>query len=146
MDNIKGNNVNKSLEKIEEEKNSLGKKLTNKNENNINLTKENKKCLEKEIPKSKKDKENELEILSENPLNKNIEEEKEILIDEVLDRKNNLQKLQKDSGNLKYINALHKYNEVKDIAQEILGYLSNCKNISIKELYQDLDISDDDKN
>jgi hypothetical protein len=72
--------------------------------------------------------------------------QKDLLIDEILENKKQLAKLQKDVNNIKIINELHIYNEIKDIAQEILGYLATVKNISVKQLYEELNISDNENN
>lgn len=71
---------------------------------------------------------------------------KDLLIDEILENKKKLAKLQKDSNNIKFMNELHNYNETKDIAQEILGYLATVKNLSVKQLYEELNISDNENN
>ena len=52
--------------------------------------------------------------------------------------------LTKKEKNNKKMNHLHKYNEIKDTAQNILGAIANNKNISVKELYSEKEINDND--
>lgn len=40
----------------------------------------------------------------------------------------------------KYINMLHDYNEIKDIAQEFIGMLAELQQCSIQKLHQELDL------
>jgi len=125
QDNKKNINQNANCN---DQSNKIINKLENKiNDNNPNLT----------------------NLLNEDPdfsffdIN-NPEFQKELLIDEIIENKKELVKLQKDSNNTKYMNEMHKYNETKDIAQEILGNLALYRNISIRELYEDLGISDNE--
>lgn len=64
-------------------------------------------------------------------------------VDELLRLKKTLEKTKKESKAQELIRILHKYNELKDIAQELLGRIASEKNIRIKELYEQLEISDD---
>lgn len=83
-------------------------------------------------------------LLSHKNLLSKQEDEKDILIDELLENKKILNQLQKDENNMKFMEALHDYNEIKDIAQEILGYIASIKNCSIKQIYNDMNISDNE--
>ncbi len=58
--------------------------------------------------------------------------------------KKQLEKLKKENKDKELHQALHKYNETKDIAQGLLGYIATNKNKKIKELYEDYNISDDE--
>jgi hypothetical protein len=69
---------------------------------------------------------------------------KELLIDEFILLKNKLEKLKKENKTKKLHNEIHKFNEMKDIGQELLGYIAGHKGKRIKEYYEDLGISDDD--
>jgi hypothetical protein len=53
-------------------------------------------------------------------------------------------KLKKENKDKELHQILHKYNEVKDIAQGLLGYIAQHKQMKIKDLYDDLNISDDE--
>ena len=86
--------------------------------------------------------------LSINQTNNNVDEKDEKLkmIEELVQLKNNYEKLKKNNPlNKKYIETLHNYNEAKDMAQEILGSLAENKCILVKTLYEEMGISDDEK-
>lgn len=70
--------------------------------------------------------------------------EKELKIKEYLQLKKNLDDLKKNSKRTRVIKLLHDYNDLKDIAQEILGRIANKRNITIKNLYEDLDIKEEE--
>jgi hypothetical protein len=82
--------------------------------------------------------------------NKNQDAEKDLLvekvkkIDKLLSLRKNLDKLKKENKNKKLHNEIHKYNEIKDIGQELLGRIATSERRKIKDLYEDLDISDDE--
>lgn len=66
-------------------------------------------------------------------------------VEEYLQLKKTLEKTKKESRSQELIKILHKYNELKDIAQELIGRIANQRNIRIKELYEELEISDDEE-
>ena len=103
------------------------------NENNLEVDKSNKQT-EKEV------------LLEEK---KNVDEEKENkikLIEEIIQLKARYEK-EKKTNNLqkKYIDTLHKYNEAKDMAQELLGSIAQNKGTLLKHLYEDMGISEDEE-
>lgn len=67
------------------------------------------------------------------------------LMDEIILVRKKIDKLKKENLNKKLHEEIHKYNEIKDIGQEILGYIANSKGKRVKDLYDELAISDDDK-
>ncbi len=76
---------------------------------------------------------------------KNDPEYRNKLMDEIVVIRKKIDKLKKDNPNKKLHEEIHKYNEIKDIGQELIGYIANCKGLRVKDLYDDLGISDDDK-
>ncbi len=78
-----------------------------------------------------------------------MEDEKENklkLIEEIIQLKARYEK-EKKTNNLqkKYIDTLHKYNEAKDMAQELLGSIAQNKGTLLKHLYEDMGISEDEE-
>jgi hypothetical protein len=59
--------------------------------------------------------------------------------------KKQFEKIKRENKDKDLHTALHKYNEIKDIGQMLLGYIVTAKQIGIKEYYDDLGISDDEK-
>lgn len=49
-----------------------------------------------------------------------------------------------ESGLKTLIKKVNKYNEIKDIAQVLIGKIADLRGVSLKEIYEELDISDDD--
>jgi hypothetical protein len=102
-------------------------------ENNLDL-KESNKQNEKQ------------EIIQEN---KNVDEEKENklkLIEEIIQLKARFEKEKKTNTlQRKYIDTLHNYNEAKDMAQELLGSIAQNKGVLLKQLYEDMGISEDEE-
>jgi hypothetical protein len=56
-----------------------------------------------------------------------------------------LDMLKRKSKQQEWMNVLHKYNDLKDIAQDILGRIAMKKNITVKELYYEMDINENDE-
>jgi len=112
--------------------------------NNKNNDKENKLSEEKKINlfDDKLDNSNIFQKSSNlNIINNNYE--KEHKIKDLIILKKKLELIKKEKNNKK-VNHLHKYNEIKDTAQNILGAIANNKNISVKELYSEKEINDND--
>ena len=112
--------------------------------NNKNNDKENKLSEEKNINlfDDKLDNSNIFQKSSNlNIINNNYE--KEHKIKDLIILKKKLELIKKEKNNKK-VNHLHKYNEIKDTAQNILGAIANNKNISVKELYSEKEINDND--
>ena len=112
--------------------------------NNKNNDKENKLSEEKNINliDYKLDNSNIFQKSSNlNIINNNYE--KEHKIKDLIILKKKLELIKKEKNNKK-VNHLHKYNEIKDTAQNILGAIANNKNISVKELYSEKEINDND--
>jgi hypothetical protein len=42
----------------------------------------------------------------------------------------------------RYIQALHEYNEAQDLANEIIGRLALAKDLSVKQVHQQLEIDE----
>lgn len=63
---------------------------------------------------------------------------------EMLDRLNYSSFQEAEAQMKRYLNQLHKYNEVKDVAQALLGHLALLRQTTTKSLYRefDLDLSD----
>lgn len=72
------------------------------------------------------------------------EETKERLIDELISLKKKLAGIKIHPKTKELHNEIHKYNEIKDVAQELLGHIASHKNKMVKDLYAELEISDDD--
>jgi hypothetical protein len=86
-------------------------------------------------------------VLTEKDSNKDDIKEKETrikLIEEIISLRVKLDKIKKENKTKKLHNEIHRYNEIKDVGQELLGYIASNKGKRIKDLYEDLDISDDD--
>lgn len=89
---------------------------------------------------------------SRDNINKMINEQKEkedykiMLIDKIVANKKILEKLKKENKTKQLHEAMHKYNEIKDVGQELLGHIASHRNKRIKDLYEDMNISDDEKN
>lgn len=75
---------------------------------------------------------------------KNEMDEKEELINKIVLLKKEIEASKRTSSQQIFHNVIHKYNETKDIAQELLGRIALVKNKMVKDLYEDLGISDDD--
>lgn len=115
-------NCNTDLNKSIDKNKSTGNTLNNSNiENEKNLVEKNPNL-----------------IIQENKITK------ESLINEFIQLKNKLEKIKKENKTKKLHNEIHRYNEIKDIGQELLGYIAGHKGKRIKEYYEDLGISDDD--
>lgn len=69
---------------------------------------------------------------------------KQELIDKLTLLKSKLETLKKNNKKKELIDKLHKYNEIKDVGQELLGHIATNKGKMIKELYEELEISDDE--
>jgi hypothetical protein len=67
------------------------------------------------------------------------------LMDELISLRKKFDKIKKENPAKKLHEEIHKFNEIKDIGQELLGYIASQKGKKIKDLYDDLNISDDDK-
>lgn len=72
-------------------------------------------------------------------------EEKENKIKELIELKKQYEEIKKKNNKNDLIKVLHKYNDLKDISQELLGRIAMKKNMTIKELYQEMDISVEDE-
>ena len=105
----------KTINETSEEKEKI------ESENNIKLN--------KEIKKSKD--------------NEEINKEKQELIKRIKYLKTEIEKKNKENQKKK-CKLLHQYNDLKDIAQEILGRIAVKKNITVKELYEQYDINEND--
>jgi hypothetical protein len=73
-----------------------------------------------------------------------VKDRKEMLAQELLDLKKKFEKMKKENKNTAHHNEIHKYNETKDTAQYLLGYIANFKNKQVKVLYEEFGISDDE--
>ena len=130
--------------------------LINKKIYFVNLQSEFSSLIKNSSEESEKEKLQKETNVSEKKVN-TIETEKEIkekrndleyrnkLMDEIILMRKKIDKLKKENLNKKLHEEIHKYNEIKDIGQEILGYIANSKGRRVKELYDELAISDDDK-
>ena len=127
----------------------------NINKNNINNIKNNNKNNDKENKFQKPTEEKNINLFDSEFPNNNIfqkssdlintdsEFEKKNKIKDLIILKKKLENIKKEKNNKK-VEHLHKYNEIKDTAQNILGAIANNKNIPIKELYKEKDINDND--
>jgi hypothetical protein len=163
---IKGYIKNLINEMLNKDKNILNKTLDlndknkyyfmNINKNNINnLLKTNNKNDDKENKIKKLSEEKNINLFEDKSNNvtvfqkssnlnyKNNNYEKENKIKDLIILKKKLELIKKEKNNKK-MNHLHKYNEIKDTAQNILGAIANNKNISVKELYSEKEINDND--
>ena len=102
----------------------------------------NESLKEKIIKNEEKDK----EIKEENNTVKNdIGDERECKVKEMLELRKELDMLKRKSKQQEWMNVLHKYNDLKDIAQDILGRIAMKKNMTLKELYYEMDINENDE-
>eukprot|EP00730_Choanoeca_flexa_P019355 TRINITY_DN9447_c0_g2_i2.p1 TRINITY_DN9447_c0_g2~~TRINITY_DN9447_c0_g2_i2.p1 ORF type:complete len:213 (+),score=27.39 TRINITY_DN9447_c0_g2_i2:60-641(+) len=72
-----------------------------------------------------------------------LEEERAKLVQEVAELKKEAEHLSEkfDQAELdEHIDNLHKYNEMKDLAQEVLGALAAQKGVTVQDMYQEYDI------
>jgi hypothetical protein len=81
--------------------------------------------------------------IKENEENKEINKERNELIKRINYLKIEIEKKNKENQRKK-CKLLHQYNDLKDIAQEILGRIAVKKNITVKELYKEYDINEND--
>ena len=125
-------------EKVFEKNDNNNYYYMNINNNLIQKAFSDKKNIEKEIINSdyKKEEKNDK---SNNKINK-IKNEK---IKKINELKIEIEKMKKEKQK-KRCKLLHKYNDLKDIAQEILGRIAIKKNITVKELYEEYDINEND--
>ena len=125
-------------EKVFEKNDNNNYYYMNLNNNLIQKAFSDKKNIEKEIINSdyKKEEKNDK---SNNKINK-IKNEK---IKKINELKIEIEKMKKEKQK-KRCKLLHKYNDLKDIAQEILGRIAIKKNITVKELYEEYDINEND--
>ena len=125
-------------EKVFEKNDNNNYYYMNINNNLIQKAFSDKKNIEKEIINSdyKKEENNDK---SNNKINK-IKNEK---IKKINELKIEIEKMKKEKQK-KRCKLLHKYNDLKDIAQEILGRIAIKKNITVKELYEEYDINEND--
>ena len=125
-------------EKVFEKNDNNNYYYMNLNNNLIQKAFSDKKNIEKESIKSdyKKEENNDK---SNNKINK-IKNEK---IKKINELKIEIEKRKKEKQK-KRCKLLHKYNDLKDIAQEILGRIAIKKNITVKELYEEYDINEND--
>lgn len=125
-------------EKVFEKNDNNNFYYMNLNNNLIQKAFSDKKNIEKEIINSdyKKEEKNDK---SNNKINK-IKNEK---IKKINELKIEIEKRKKEKQK-KRCKLLHKYNDLKDIAQEILGRIAIKKNITVKELYEEYDINEND--
>ena len=146
----KDNNILKKTLDINDKNKYYFMKINKNNNNNLlktnnkNNDKENKLSEEKNINlfDDKLDNSNIFQKSSNlNIINNNYE--KEHKIKDLIILKKKLELIKKEKNNKK-VNHLHKYNEIKDTAQNILGAIANNKNISVKELYSEKEINDND--
>ena len=146
----KDNNIIKKTLDINDKNKYYFMKINKNNNNNLlktnnkNNDKENKLSEEKNINlfDDKLDNSNIFQKSSNlNIINNNYE--KEHKIKDLIILKKKLELIKKEKNNKK-VNHLHKYNEIKDTAQNILGAIANNKNISVKELYSEKEINDND--
>lgn len=72
-------------------------------------------------------------------------EEREIKVKELIQLKKQYEEIKKKNKKNDLIKVLHKYNDLKDISQELLGRIAIKKNMTIKEIYQEMDISVEDE-
>jgi hypothetical protein len=72
-------------------------------------------------------------------------EEKDKLINQIITLKKQFEKIKKENKDKDLIEALNKYNKIKDIGQHLLGYIATLKNLQIKDYYEELEISEDEK-
>ena len=125
-------------EKVFEKNDNNNYYYMNLNNNLIQKAFSDKKNIEKESIKSDYKKE-ENDDKSNNKINK-IKNEK---IKKINELKIEIEKRKKEKQK-KRCKLLHKYNDLKDIAQEILGRIAIKKNITVKELYEEYDINEND--
>ena len=121
--------------------------LNGKNDNKfyyvcINKENINESFKEKEI----KNEEKIIETKEEAGSNKNDGgDERECKVKEMMELRKELDMLKRKSKQQEWMNVLHKYNDLKDIAQDILGRIAMKKNITVKELYYEMDINENDE-
>ena len=125
-------------EKVFEKNDNNNYYYMNLNNNLIQKAFSDKKNIEKESIKSDYKKE-ENDDKSNNKINK-IKNKK---IKKINKLKIEIEKRKKEKQK-KRCKLLHKYNDLKDIAQEILGRIAIKKNITVKELYEEYDINEND--
>lgn len=71
--------------------------------------------------------------------------EREEKIKKLLEKRKKLEELKRKKHQSELIKVLHRYNDLKDLSQDLLGRIAVKKNITVKELYRELDISDDEE-
>jgi hypothetical protein len=126
--------------------NRIGSKNLNSNKSELDSSfKNTKESLEKETHKPERLEFSFDQIKSKNKAKQvSPEEYKNELIEKLNSLKITVEKLKKDDKTKKLFNQIHKYNEIKDIGQELLGYMANNKQKRIKDLYEEFSISEDD--
>jgi hypothetical protein len=115
----------------------LDKTFTYSN-NNSTVKKQTKNLIESEKKQDHKEDNKEQEQIS-------TQEIKDKLMDELVIYKKELEKLKKMNKQNELHKEIHKYNEIKDVAQALLGHIASHKRKPVKVLYEELGISDDDK-
>lgn len=71
--------------------------------------------------------------------------EREEKIKKLLEKRKKLEELKRKKHQSELIKVLHRYNDLKDLSQDLLGRIAVKKNITVKELYRELDISEDEE-
>ena len=71
--------------------------------------------------------------------------EREEKIKQLIEKRKKLDNLKRKKHQSELIKVLHKYNDLKDLSQDLLGRIAIKKNITVKELYTELDISPDEE-
>lgn len=71
---------------------------------------------------------------------------KDKIIQEIIKIKKEIEKAKKEFKGKHLHTQLHKYNEIKDVGQYLLGFIAGKKNKSIKVLYEEMEITDDENN
>ena len=74
---------------------------------------------------------------------KKEDKEREEKIKMLIEKRKKLDELKRKKHQSELIKVLHRYNDLKDLSQELLGRIAVKKNITVKELYTELDISED---
>jgi hypothetical protein len=88
------------------------------------------------------------EVKAEDTVDTVTEEDEDVknkLIDQVVALRKQFEKIKKENKDKDLIDAFNQYNKIKDIGQYLLGYIAGQKNLQIKEYYEELGISDDEK-
>ena len=75
---------------------------------------------------------------------KKEDKEREEKIKMLIEKRKKLDELKRKKHQSELTKVLHRYNDLKDLSQELLGRIAVKKNITVKELYTELDISEDE--